>query len=326
MTLLFPAGVLFATVFTLNSMGRHNELTAVKAGGVSFYRLIAPMMLMAALAVPANFGLQELAAPSMARQRELHRERRSGKDALPRFQFAYQNEAGWTYAIRELEQWRGFVSSVLIESRAMHRRPPGLSADSAHYLPERGQWQLVNGASHMIVEPAVVGPPTDTTAGADSARAPPPAGNSLRDNTVITTLRFARMRSSIFTENPEVLSDEGKKADEMGIGELRAHLERLERSGTRPGQLSVDLPLKYAVPLACFIIALFGAPLAVTSPRAGAALGLAMALGTTLVYLTGTQIMKALGGKEIIAPELAAWSMNGVFLLLAIVLLGRVRS
>src|SRR5690606_1536204 len=37
LAMLFPAGVLFATVFALYRMGRHSELTAVKAGGVSFY-------------------------------------------------------------------------------------------------------------------------------------------------------------------------------------------------------------------------------------------------------------------------------------------------
>ena len=88
----------------------------------------------------------------------------------------------------------------------------------------------------------------------------------------------------------------------------------------------MELPLKFAVPVACLVIALFGAPLAITNARAGAAIGLAIALGTTLAYLTGTQIMKAIGGKEILAPIVAAWSMNVVFLLIAIVLLARVRS
>ena len=131
-TLLFPAAVLFATVFTLNGMGRHNELTAVKAGGVSFYRLIAPMLFMAALAVPTNFALQELSAPSIARQRELHLERRSGADASARTQFAFQTETGWTYAIRELQQWRGHAASVLIESPGGADGPTWtIGADSA---------------------------------------------------------------------------------------------------------------------------------------------------------------------------------------------------
>ncbi|MES1259743.1 MAG: LptF/LptG family permease, partial [Gemmatimonadota bacterium] len=61
MAMLVPAAVLFATVFTLNSMGRHSELTAVQGGGISFYRLIAPIIFLATIAVPADFELQELA-------------------------------------------------------------------------------------------------------------------------------------------------------------------------------------------------------------------------------------------------------------------------
>ena len=310
-TLLFPAAVLFATVFTLNGMGRHNELTAVKASGISFYRLITPMLLMATLAMPINFGLQEVAAPSLARQRELHGERRSGASAAARHQFAYQSDSNWVYAFRELEQWRGHLSSVLIESPIAEGSPLWtITADSARWSKPRQQWQLLHGASHLLVA---------GERGRDDSLA-------VGDTSRIVTFRFERMRLGAFTESPQVLSDEGKRADEMRIGELREHLARLERSGTRPGQLAVDLPLKYAVPVACLVIALFGAPLAVTSPRAEAALGLAMALGTTLVYLTGTQIMKALGGKEIITTDVAAWSMNGVFLLLAVVLMSRVRS
>ena len=40
--LVMPAAVLFATVFTVGAMGRHSELTAAKAGGMSFHRLMLP--------------------------------------------------------------------------------------------------------------------------------------------------------------------------------------------------------------------------------------------------------------------------------------------
>ena len=49
-----PAAVLFATVFTVGAMGRHSELTAAKAGGLSFYRLMLPVFVAAALATGAG--------------------------------------------------------------------------------------------------------------------------------------------------------------------------------------------------------------------------------------------------------------------------------
>jgi lipopolysaccharide export system permease protein len=134
------------------------------------------------------------------------------------------------------------------------------------------------------------------------------------------------MRHRAFTDPPSTMMDEGLKADEMTYPQLKKYLATLKLSGNEPGMLAVDLPLKFAVPLACLVVAMFGAPLAVTNPRAGAALGLAIALGTTLVYLTGIQIMKAVGGKELVAPWFAAWSMNIFFFIVAVILLRRVRS
>ena len=293
-----PAAVLFATVFTINGMGRHSELTATKAGGISFYRLIAPMMLLALLAVPVTYALQEAAAVSTSRQRELQGDKTSPTDML-RYQFGYASPSRWTWAISEMTRSPARLQRGLLAEGPITPHQPHwtIAADSALWLTRSRQWRLYAGVSVL----------TDT------------AGRT-------TSFRFASLRHRQLTETPDQLMDEGKKAEEMTMGEFREYLAELSRSGKPPGALAVDLPLKYAVPFACIVIALFGAPLALTSPRAGAALGLAFALGTTLVYLTGTQIMKALGGKEIIAPNLAAWSMDGLFFLLAIVLLARVRS
>ena len=97
-------------------------------------------------------------------------------------------------------------------------------------------------------------------------------------------------------------------------------------SGNDANKLIVDQSLKLALPATCFIIALFGAPLAVQAPRAGAAIGVAISLGTTILFLLITQIMKAVGAGGLIDPTLAAWLPNMVFLLAALVLLARVRT
>ena len=293
-----PAAVLFATVFTINGMGRHSELTATKAGGISFYRLIAPMMLLATLMVPVTYALQEAAAVSTTRQRELQGDRVSDKNML-RYQFGYASPSHWTWAITEMTRAPDRLTrGILAEGPLSATRTRWtIAADSALWMKGSHLWRFFSGVS-------VFG---------DSA-----GGTS--------TFRFATLRHRELSETPSQLMDEGKKAEEMTMGEFREYLAELSRSGKPPGALAVDLYLKFAVPFACIVIALFGAPLSLTAPRAGAALGLAFALGTTLIYLTGTQIMKALGGKEIIAPELAAWSMNGLFLLVALVLLVRVRT
>ncbi|HEY3934231.1 MAG TPA: LptF/LptG family permease [Gemmatimonadales bacterium] len=297
MAILIPAAVLFATVFTLNAMGRHSELTAVQGGGISFYRLIAPMLILATIAVPADFELQELASYSTTRQKELHHEKASARDQF-RTSFAYASTSGWTWAIKELHaqpaRAYGFVGEG---ARAAPGQRWTVAADSAVWMPA-GWWALKHGNAYLV---------SDSLA-------------------VLATFQFRTMRLRSFAESPGALMTEDKKAEEMTTAELRDYLDRLRLSGAQPGALGVELPLKYAVPVACLVVALFGAPLAITNARAGAAIGLAIALGTTLAYLTGLQIMKAVGGKGIIDYHVAAWSMNVVFLLIAIVLLARVKS
>ena len=298
MAILVPAAVLFATVFTLNGMGRHSELTAVQGGGISFYRLILPMLLLAALAVPADYELQELASYSTTRQKELHHEKSSGLD-YDRTSFAFASpKTGWTWAIEYLVKTPGKVMGVIgDDGRSAAGFRWTIHADSGIWNASTHTWSLRHGATNMF-----------------------------SDSGVMASLRFRSLRQKDFTDTPAEMMQASKNAEEMTTAELKAYLDRLAASGAHAGTLSVELPLKYAVPVACLVVALFGAPLAITNARAGAAIGLAIALGTTLAYLTGTQIMKAIGGKEMLSPILAAWSMNAVFLLLAVILLVRVRS
>ncbi|HEV3486840.1 MAG TPA: LptF/LptG family permease, partial [Vicinamibacterales bacterium] len=44
MFMILPAAVLFATVFSIGSFTRHSEITAAKASGISFYRMIRPIL------------------------------------------------------------------------------------------------------------------------------------------------------------------------------------------------------------------------------------------------------------------------------------------
>ena len=119
------------------------------------------------------------------------------------------------------------------------------------------------------------------------------------------------------TQTPADLLAEPKAPDEMRYGELGRYIEALSRSGNDANKLIVERALKLAIPVTCFIIALFGAPLAVTSPRAGAAVGIAISLGTTVIFLLVTQITKAVGAGGVVDPVLAAWLPNAVFFLAA---------
>ena len=92
------------------------------------------------------------------------------------------------------------------------------------------------------------------------------------------------------------------------------YIDALKRSGNDANKLIVEQALKLALPATCLIIALFGAPLAVTTPRAGPAGGVAISLAIALIFLLLTQLTKAIGAGGVINPLVAAWFPNVIFL------------
>jgi lipopolysaccharide export system permease protein len=296
--MVMPAAVLFATVFTVGAMGRHSELTAAKAGGQSFHRLMLPIFIAAGAASVLAFVVGELAPGATARQLEIQKAKPS-RPTSTRFNFVYRGDAGWVYTIRSLDVANRQLKQLLLERQGTGLNYPGLvlTADSASYDATLKTWRLRRGASRIIASPARQ-----------------------------ATFNFRTMRLKALKQTPADLLAESKAPDEMRYAELGRYIDALKRSGNDANKLMVEQALKLALPATCIIIALFGAPLAVTTPRAGAAVGIAISLGTTVIYLLFVQITKAIGAGGLINPTLAAWIPNVVFLFAGLVLLARVRT
>ncbi|MFL5402745.1 MAG: LptF/LptG family permease [Gemmatimonadales bacterium] len=296
--LVMPAAVLFATVFTVGAMGRHSELTAAKAGGQSFHRLMRPLFLAAGAAAVLAFVVGELAPGATARQLEIQKAKQT-RPTRTRFNFVYRGDAGWVYTVRSLDVGTRQLKQLMFERQGTGLSYPGLvlTADSASYDDKLKVWRLRNGASRVVAGP-------DKQA----------------------TFSFKTMRLKALRQSPADLLAEPKAPDEMRYAELGRYIDALKRSGNDANKLLVDQALKLALPATCIIIALFGAPLAVTSPRAGTAVGIAISLGTTVIFLLMVQITKAIGAGGVINPVLAAWFPNVVFLFAGLVLLAKVRT
>jgi lipopolysaccharide export system permease protein len=296
--LVMPAAVLFATVFTVGSMARHSELTAAKAGGQSFHRLMRPIFIAAAFASVLAFVVGDLAPGATARQLEIQKAKQS-RPTRTRFNFVYRGDAGWVYTIRSLDVATRQLKQLMLERQGTGLTYPGLvlTADSASYDDARKIWRLRQGTSRIIAGPARQ-----------------------------ASFNFRSMRLRALNQSPGDLLAEPKAPDEMRYAELGRYIDALKRSGNDANKLVVEQALKLALPATCIIIALFGAPLAVTSPRAGAAVGIAISLGTTVIFLLLVQITKAVGAGGVINPVLAAWFPNVVFLFAGLVLLARVRT
>src|ERR1051325_2185621 len=132
---------------------------------------------------------------------------------------------------------------------------------------------------------------------------------------------FDSLRSRTLKETPADLLAEPKAPDEMRYGELDRYIEALARSGSNVKKLQVELALKIAIPFICLLIALFGAPLAISSPKSGAAWGVAASLATTFIVLLMFQLAKAVGAGGVLPPLVAAWTPNLLVAVSAVYLL-----
>lgn len=296
--MVLPAAVLFATVFSIGALTRHAEITAAKASGISFYRLIAPIFFGALLATGIGLVLGEIAPRTNKMRADVLGGIRTAK-LTGRYNFTYASENGRVYKVAGLDLTNKTMTGLQIERRGrMPDYPSYILAlqDSSRYT-KKGQWKLGKGAFHLLT-----GPHTDIV------------------------IHFDSLYDHHLRERPEDLAVSPTAPSEMAFMELGRFITAMERSGADVNVLRVERMLKIAIPMTCLVILLFGAPLATSTQRGGAAYGIGISLATTVIFLIMIQMTKAIGGKGIIMPELAAWLPSLVFGTIGATLFAKVRT
>jgi len=300
-SLVLPVAVLFAVVFTVGVLGRYSELTAAKASGISFHRVMLPLVGASLVAAVLDLGLTELSPVTSIRRAELLGERQV-RSTPSRYNFVYRADGGWVYAIRSLEIATREMRDLILEREGSGPEYPTIviAAQRASYDSSQRRsrsWTLTKGSVRYLLEP-----------GWEAA------------------FTFDGFRTRALTETPAELLAEPKAPEEMRYAELGRYIDALARSGSDTKKLRVDRALKLSVPCACIIIALFGAPLAISTPRSGLAWGVAVCLATTFVDLLMFQLSKAVGAGGVLPPTLAAWVPNLLFGAAGVWLVGKVRT
>jgi lipopolysaccharide export system permease protein len=302
MFMVLPAAVLFATVFSIGAFTRHAEVTAAKASGISFYRLILPIFFGAVFACGLDLVLGEISPVTNSRRAALLQEDKA-QVGTARFNFAYSGEYGRVYKAFELRTDTGQMRMLQIERKGSGPSYPTylLTADSATYDARRtafgSPWLLKKGELSII-------------------------GDTGRN----FSISFASARDVHLTERPAEMMAKPPDPHNMRYKDITRFINAIERSGGDANVSRVERALKIAVPVTCIIIALFGAPLATSTQRGGSAYGIAVSLATTMIFLLMIQLTKAIGSKAVISPDLAAWIPAMAFGLLGLVLLARVRT
>jgi lipopolysaccharide export system permease protein len=296
MFMVLPAAVLFATVFAIGALTRHSEITAAKASGISFYRFIAPIFVGAVIATVLGLVLGEIAPITNRKRLDILQANRVNLSS-DRYNFAYAADRGRVYKVGALHLTEPSIEGMVIERKGNGPDYPTyvVSANSARY--KNGRWVLQKGAMHVIP-----------------------------DTLHNMTFSFDSLVDRHFTELPKQLTLTQKAPTDMGFRELGRFITSMERSGAEVNELRVERMLKIAIPVTSIVILLFGAPLATSTQRGGAAYGIGLSLATTVIFLMLIQLTKGIGGKGMIPADLAAWLPSIIFGVVGIFLFARVRT
>jgi lipopolysaccharide export system permease protein len=292
----FPMAGLIAAVFTVHAMTTHREIVAAKAGGVSFHRLILPVLLLGAMLAAAALATTDLVPLSKRKSVAILEQRDMGREW--RSDFVYQTEGGLLLAVQRLELRQPRMSGV-----GIHHPGRGTDSVAIHSEVERAAWsketgwEFENGTFRRIWPDGV-----------ESAS------------------RFTRMRIPALVERPEQLMEEVRDEEELTYAELERQARIVERGGGKADGLRTKKEQKLAIPVATFVIILFGAPLATSAKRGGAAYGIGLSLGSTIAYVLLLKVAGAFGAAGVLSPTWAAWLPNGIFATAGVFLLARVRT
>ena len=282
-----PLIVLVATVFLFLSLTRQRELDALKAAGVSLYRVCLPILAMAFLISVLALIFQETALPEItARAEEVDRVKIRGYP--PR------------HLLRQEQTWyrssdRRFLRIALLD-------PVAKSLDGLTVLDLDPDFRL---ASRF-----------------DAGRAEwTPDGWRVWTGITREVSPSGQIHSTAFDYRvvgmPEHIDDfirVQKPPDTMSFLELRAYVNKLREGGHHVGAYLGQLYSKLSFPLIHFIMALLAIPFALMSPRSGGrAVGIGVAIVISVGYWMVHSIALAFARADLLPPALAAWTANIIF-------------
>ncbi|MGI9628965.1 MAG: LptF/LptG family permease [Longimicrobiales bacterium] len=290
----FPIAGLVAAVFTVHSMTTHSEIVAAKGGGVSFHRLIRPLALAGAFLTVVALWLTNITPITNRRSAEVFKEREVRKEW--RQNFVYQTENDETLTVQRLLVASSSIEKVLLEVGEPDGTLRHVWADQGYYSDQTG-WTFHQGYLRWVK----------------------PGGEEV-------SYAFDRYQPKHLQVPPEELLEEPRGENELNYKELGLQADAVHRSGGDPKKLLVQREQKIAIPVATLVIILFGAPLATTAKRGGAAFGIGVSLGSVILYIMLLRVFGAIGISGGLPPLWAAWTPNLLFMAAAAVLLARVRT
>lgn len=300
--LMLPLSILVATLVNFGLLTKTNQVTAIKAAGISLFRIAVPVMLAAVLASAGMFIMDDSFLPQSNQRQDALRNQIKGKPA----QTYYRPDRQWIfgqesriYNYRFFDADRDVFANLSVFEFDPHafKLTKRIYASRAFWESHLNSWVLEKGWVRYI------------------------DGDRVTMYTPFSVATFDEL-----TEQPPYFKKEVKPSEQMNAFELRRYINELSQSGFDVVRLSVQFYRKFSYPLMAFVVSLIAIPFSFSTGSRGALAGIALSIGIAIVYFSTAGLFEAMGNLSQLPPIVAAWSPDVLFGLGGAYMLLRVKT
>jgi LPS export ABC transporter permease LptF/LPS export ABC transporter permease LptG len=287
---LAPLATLVATLVTLAVLAKNNEVIALKASGVSLYRLALPLLLAGLLVSGGLFLLDDTFLPYANQRQDALRNEIKGRPAQTYFEPARQwifgeNSKIYNYELFDSDRQLFGGLNVFELDPATFQVRRRIFATRATWEASENAWILTGGWVRDFGS----------------------------DGRVVRYEPFKATTIAELTEPPGYFRREVRQSFQMNWRQLGEYIASLRQAGFDTARLSVQWHKKFAFPMIAAIIVFLGAPFAFLVGTRGAVGGLAVAVGIGVIYWSSAALLEAMGSAGQLPPLLAAWGPDVIF-------------
>lgn len=304
-----PMGLLTATLLVFGRLSADQEITAVRAGGVSLLALVTPVLWIGVLASGVSaFATLELAPRCRVAFKEMSYALGLARPTALLVEQRYITEfPGWTIYIGKRRGDAEFENVLLYESRQdqlaqrIHARRARVSSDPA---TRQVVFQLFDAE---VFTKSIVNVAAEPGSAAPAASAAP-AGSG--DWSMVFFDEAPPVRLDLSGARP---SDGKPKLNEMTARQLFAERGERQRQGVDVTPVLVNLHRQVSFSFACISFTLIGIPLGLRGHRRETSFGIAAALLLTAVYYSFIILGQSWETRPQMYPHLIVWIPNFLF-------------
>lgn len=291
----FPMSMLLAALMAFGKLSGSSEIVAMKSGGISYYRIVTPVVIVGFIVSMFSMVWAEKVVPQCKAKASYilnveikHNTKPVEKEHIIIKSFSRGTQS-ITYA-NKFNEKKGIMTDITTEDFDKGKIVRVQTAKTAYW--ENGSWRLVDGSVF-----------------------------SLNDKEGITsTARFKEQKLPL-DMSPRQISWEQKEPEEMTIGELKESIRVLEKQKKSPNRHWCEMFMRINIPLASLFFAMIGSALGTQKQRTSSSIGLGISIIVIFIYYAVMTLTTGLGKGGVIPPFIACAIPNILSAIIGIYLL-----